>query len=91
MSVRTLSVTVQISCDSIGCDSIQLRFTVTSIAEALSAAKARGWTLRRVGYDRWECPRCSRRTARLIAAGVINRQGIILDEDRYEQLAAVSQ
>ena len=90
MGVKTLSVTVQLSCDSFGCDAVQPRFTVATLQEALRAAKARGWSLRRVGYEKWECPRCSRQTAKLVAAGVLNRRGDILDQDRYEQFTAVS-
>lgn len=88
MGARTLSVTVQFSCDSLGCDTTQLRVAEPTMRMANEVAKARGWVKRRAGFEKWECPRCARRTARLIDAGAISRDGYIVDVAKYEALTA---
>ena len=89
MPLRTLSITIQIACDSYGCDAIQTRVEAPNLTDAMSNAKAKGWSMRCVGYKKWECPRCTRRTQRLIDAGALSKKGYILDQAKYDEVMAV--
>lgn len=82
MSIATQSITVVITCDTITCDA---RKTITAATLAAAKAKASGWWFgRRYGGQRVECAACHRRFTRQVRAGILSRDGMILDMARWD-------
>lgn len=82
MSIATQSITVAITCDTLACDAQE---TITAATLAAAKAKASGWWFgRRYGVQRVECAACRRRFMRQVRAGILSRDGMILDMARWD-------
>lgn len=82
MSIRTQSITVAITCDTLVCDA---QNTITAATLAAAKGQAKGWWFgRRYGHQYVECASCHRRFMRQVHAGILSRDGMILDMARWD-------
>lgn len=84
MSLTTKSVTVVVTCDTLGCPA-RFEVTAATLTEAKSKAKASGWWFgRRHHRECVECRPCRRRFEQQVAAGIVSKDGYILDMARWD-------
>ena len=84
MSLKTITLTVEATCGDMWCTTKPERATAPTMAECRAQLRHRGWTFRRMGgYERVECRRCASRTDRLVRAGILSKDGYVLDASRY--------
>lgn len=85
MSVRTVSITIEIRCDRYYlCGAAPRMIQAATLADAHAKARAAGWWIgRRYGAGRVECPQCHREHCDGVKAGVLTKEGYIVDEDRW--------
>ena len=84
MSMEVLSVTVSLRCDGFHCEHA-VTITSTDLPSARGESARLGWRIGRAhGYGRVTCPTCAREDAQLVAEGIVNKQGMVLDMVRYD-------
>lgn len=87
MGIRTLTITVRFECDDHALEACakEVSITETTLKAARAAVTNRGWRVtRETGRERVRCPGCYARFVKLVAAGILNRRGEILDMGRWE-------
>lgn len=83
VTTRTLQLTIEICCDS--CYSARAQVTAPTLAAAKADLRRAGWAFRRWTLgERSECRSCARHTDRLIRDGILSRDGLILDQARWD-------